>query len=46
VVFAPSLVKVEIVGLLPLGEVELVVFVTLFGRGDCGCFGYGPTLRL
>jgi len=45
VVFAPSLVEVEIIGLLPLGEVELVC-VSLFGRGGLLSFGYGSTPRL
>ena len=42
---APSLVEVEIVGLLPLVRGELV-FVTLFGRGVCGCLAKGLPLLL
>jgi len=41
-VFAPSLVEVEVVGLLPLVRGE-VWFVSLFSRGDLLLFGYGPT---
>ena len=40
--FAPSLVEVEVVGLLPLVRGE-VWFVSLFGRGDLLLFGYEPT---
>ena len=34
---APSLVEVEIVGLLHLGEVELVLACIPLGKVDCGC---------
>ena len=40
---APSLVEVEIVGLLPLVRGG-VWFVSLFGRGVCGCLTTGLPL--
>ena len=40
---APSLVEVEIVGLLPLVRGG-VWFVSLFGRGVCGCLATGLPL--
>ena len=41
---APFLVEVEIVGLLPLCEVELYWFVSFFGRGDLCWLATGLSL--